>query len=408
MFKCLSTDCPTGAQAMEAIGYIMRVTGKSRRDSFVDYLKLAGVWRERARFPARQNLPDSQPSESSPNITTEDAGAHASSGQLPDADVARAAPEGNLPPVSPGVASSNNDNEPSEERCREALCDFYDQLSLADQDELLLFEKRAIESKASQALGFRSNRIENKAALQATLDRFSAEAMLQTGLWYRGDEGLKRNRQFYGWGIKGKLAIMEQSGYDLKDHPNAFLDDDGNVWDWVQPILIPYFNSDGDLFYLRPHKGGIKGQRPHLYVPRTAGRPDERQFTNVLLTEGEFKAASVMQFLPPDWAVAALPGITMCQNYFIMFELKRWLKLIGAKRVTVVYDNEDKSNPALPGYKADPDKRHDVRIWAGVLAEKLHEEMKLTTLVGILPKEMRDENGKADWDSCMARVARST
>jgi hypothetical protein len=41
-----------------------------------------------------------------------------------------------------------------------------------------------------------------------------------------------------------------------------------------------------------------------------------------------------------------------------------------------------------------------------VVAGKLHEQMKLTTLIGVLPKEMRDENGKADLDSCLAWLDR--
>jgi hypothetical protein len=421
MFKCQSTACPTGARAMEAVGYIAYVSGRSREDAFVDYLKLAGVWRERGQLrnetartpeppkggttnlrpPESDNLPDSQ--ESSSREQPEDSNSGAETENVPqgerlraylevdaESESAQASPASSLPPATEdGEASSSTI---SDERCREALCEFYGRLNLTEADELALFERRAISSKVSAALGFKSNSLENRGILQALAQQFPMAVLVEAGLWSRSEKGFKPNKQFYGWGLKGKNVEIKK--------------DEDEEWGWTQPILIPYFNEDGDLFYLRPHKGGVKGQPAHLYVPRPAGQPDERKRRGVLITEGEFKAAAALAFLPEGWGVCSLPGIQMAKNYFINAELEDWLESVWAKQVVIVYDNEEKGDPALPGYKENPAKRHDPKIWARVLAYRLHERLHLRTQIAMLPDELRDERGKADWDGCLARIGK--
>jgi len=41
--KCQSTSCPTGARTMESVSYIAYLSGRSRADAFVDFLKMTGL-----------------------------------------------------------------------------------------------------------------------------------------------------------------------------------------------------------------------------------------------------------------------------------------------------------------------------------------------------------------------------
>lgn len=58
LFKCHSTKCVTGAEALDVVGFIAQQTGYSRRDAFIEYLKMTDVWKERSKFPKRQAAPE--------------------------------------------------------------------------------------------------------------------------------------------------------------------------------------------------------------------------------------------------------------------------------------------------------------------------------------------------------------
>ena len=125
-----------------------------------------------------------------------------------------------------------------------------------------------------------------------------------------------------------------------------------------------------------------------------------------VITEGEFKAWALHAVLnsvePRQFGVAALPGITMAKNMVCRQELLSWLKAINPAQVVVVYDSEDKGNPRLPAFKANPRKRHEAQIWARYLAKLLNHE-GYDAAVGILPKAWRDDQtGKTDFDSRLA------
>ncbi len=268
---------------------------------------------------------------------------------------------------------------------------FYAQLKLDEADKAALLTKRGLDAEACEALGFRSNRKSNYDILLGLESDFTEEEREASGVFTRDKKGkLKPNSQFYGWGLKGKTAKGEDE------------------WDWTEPVLIPYFNLAGELVYLRPHKGGVAGMPPRVYAAlgeavEAAKKPG--RYTLAVVTEGEFKAGAgwrVFQTGKQRVLWLAIPGISQTKNWSVWLELQNFLDECDISRVVVAFDNEDKSNPALPSFKADKRKRFDTIIWARYLAERLAHE-GYEARVCVLPDEWRDEKGKADWDGILAR-----
>ena len=67
----------------------------------------------------------------------------------------------------------------------------------------------------------------------------------------------------------------------------------------------------------------------------------------------------------------------------------------------VGYDNEEKGDPKLDSYKEEKWKRYESQAWARYLAHELTHE-GYDGKVCTLPKEWRNEKGKADWDGALA------
>lgn len=295
----------------------------------------------------------------------------------------------------------------------EALKLFYSKLTLTDADKEKLYLRRGI--YCGDRLGFRSNLESNKGILTQLADDFTMDVLVASGLWKASPKSKARkpNAQFYGAGIVRKLGAGEKPG------PNEWSDDESNLWGWCHPILIPYFDAFGQLVKLRPHKGGAKGSTSagavHLYIPRDPDGPKRNdgslieEFHDVLITEGEFKSGPLWQSsgagrvdgLKP-WGIAALPGISFAKHYDLRQELDHWLRRVHAHHVVVAFDNEEKGDPKLPGYKSDWNKRFDSQIWARVLAIDLADKLRLRAMVGTLPAAWRDSKGKADWDGAAA------
>jgi hypothetical protein len=303
---------------------------------------------------------------------------------------------------------------------------FYEKLALSEADEERLFLKRGLSSKTSAALGFRSNPKLNQAFLEELLKMMKdgwleRDELLASGLFMRQPNSaeLKLNKQFCGWGILGR-----------KPKPQAPVDDDEFEqpaydeweWGWTQPVLVPYFNIQGELMGLRPHKGmgrrGTLAGTPRFYIPRAiangdtlkGGQRTREEFRNVVITEGEFKAAALWQVVGAGrqdgrkpWGVAALPGISFARHPKIRQEVDAWLRKVRAVRVVIVFDNEEKGDPNLPGYKADFRKRYDSQIYARYLPMDVSHELQVKGEVGMIPNKWRDEKGKADWDGVLAK-----
>ena len=290
-----------------------------------------------------------------------------------------------------------------------ALRWFYDRLTLLEGDRRRLWEKRGLHAPAVEALGFRSNVTENRALLLQMEHEFPMLALIDSGLWTqseRATEPPKPNAQYYGMALMEKRD--EATGKKVRDRDgNAVVD---CVWDELGPILIPYFDAAGQLFHLRPHKGMLTGRTPRFYVVRASAA--------YRLEHSQFK--------PGNIGVAALPGITMAKTLF--GDVEEWLEDLRAqyaiitegefkaaalwqtlngqettveppavRQVIVGYDNEDKSNQALPGYQEEDWKRHDAEVWARYLARQIAKE-GYDGKVAHIPNDWRDAKGKADWD----------
>jgi hypothetical protein len=129
----------------------------------------------------------------------------------------------------------------------------------------------------------------------------------------------------------------------------------------------------------------------------------------VLVAESEFKAAAWWQHLggvAGDWGACALPGIQMSRNPEVMDDLLAYLEAVQPRLVLVLFDNEDKGNPALAGYKPLRSKRWDTEIYARYLAARLPTLLpRVQAVVGRLEDAWRDASGKADIDGVVARMA---
>ncbi len=193
------------------------------------------------------------------------------------------------------------------------LREFYEALVWLEEDENKIYEKRAIESRTSVALGFRSNPKSNEANIRRLLEKWGFRESLASGLWLPRDAAKKKesrpNNQFFGFGQSGRKPEAKRKGKD-----------DKFVWSFCQPILIPYFNDLGELVALRPHKGGAlggtaAGHSTHVYIPRDVdamtGDQAEKYaeiFETVVVTEGEFKAAALWQVVGAGGKTAACPS----------------------------------------------------------------------------------------------------
>jgi Ftsk gamma domain len=276
-----------------------------------------------------------------------------------------------------------------------------------------LYEKRGLTPWTCNELAFRGNPRSNEALLREMYEEFGAEEMLAAGLYLDGDRKRKLERrpntQFCGKGQVGRKPEAERRD-----------EDDKWQWGWCEPLLIPYFDSLGQLVKLRPHKGGAKAStiagEEHIYVPRrhkAAGDIVEK-FAEVVICEGEFKAAAIWQTIgsgavvdgaleldgEPPVGVCALPGISFAKSPDMREELEEWLREVECKKVYVAFDAEDNRHKPLR-------QRFDAQIYARYLAEDLHRKLHLAALVVTLPDEWQNAKGKADWDGALAKLVQA-
>lgn len=277
-------------------------------------------------------------------------------------------------------------------------------MELSEKDQEQLFQKRGLEYQTSIDLGFRSNPRANERIIAEESSSFSINAKVSSGLFQWSGRRIVISRQFYGYGMMGSYRDKDTGEKKMR-------------WGWVHPIIIPYFDASGSLVSMRPHKGGAKKgrvQRSRLYVPRRKGEGTQFEFEKVVITESEFKCAALWQMLGEGskqtgngiWGVCGVPGIQQIQNVAIENELIDYLEEVGPHEIVIVFDNEDKGDPSLKGYNENFEQRFDSIIYARVLMEKLGKRFPIINVkAGMLPDEWRDENGKADWDGVLARMA---
>lgn len=234
-----------------------------------------------------------------------------------------------------------------------------DKLTLSDADREALKTKRGFTDATIDEFQFRSGGgPEVVAAINEVAAAAGTPAMVKAGILVE---------------VNGTLAVNDQ----LLDNR----------------ILIPYLDEAGRVYHLRPHKLGFKAVPNQAYCRKLLAKKPE----HIVLTEGEFKAVALYQWGFPALAV---PGVSSfaAKNYE---RLKDLLREFGVKAVTVVFDNEDKSNPAYSNFKEKVEDRYDTQFWAYIMAWKLSRD-GFRARVGWLPDTWRTE-GKADFDGALAQ-----
>lgn len=429
-FKCFNPHCPSATylphSSFDEVNYLAFKLGLNSSnggpgrysDAAIAYMREAGVWRENH---ARRDEPNSG---TSPNLTSRAVAAPTSATSPCTTSLANFASDTNMAPEEEPAESPTEVCETAEssflETGRRLLEELLRASNLSERDLCLLFEKRGLTSITSGALRFRSNPRSNLQVLQQMVTAHGWAMMIVAGLALAADPERKLatrlNMQFCGKGQAGKIPKAERKNPSIK-----------TKWGWVEPILIPYFDANGKIIALRPHKAGAPAGTAagsqSLYIPRAFEAPfnGPEKFTTVIITEGEFKAAALWQtvgvgarqfvdengqrlFNGEEYGVCAIPGISFSKNAETRAALEEWLLSVDCRKVIVAFDHEVKWNPNLPSYEADPACRYDSLIYAFYLAEDLSRKLRIQARVCLLPKAWLNASGKADWDGALAAI----
>lgn len=277
---------------------------------------------------------------------------------------------------------------------------FHDLLGLSDKHIRELQEKRGFSEETIERLKFRTSCPENRQIIENLLQQYPASALTSIGLAKNGPHGAYPAPQYCGYGMTKKK--------DEHGHP---------IWeDGVNPILIPYFDETGQITTIRPHKGNPprpkeideedeSWQGMHIYCPLLLRMTElDARAPLVVITEGEFKAAALMQAGIP---ALAFPGIHSFRNYRFRRALIELLERFSIRHICIAFDNETKDDPARPDkYKPDPWDRYDPVVYACYTAKQL-DRAGFQCTIGILPEEWMID-GKADWDGALAKFVKDS
>lgn len=160
-------------------------------------------------------------------------------------------------------------------------------------------------------------------------------------------------------------------------------------------ILIPYFNKDGSVYSVRPHKYGIAENKSYPYIPWPIIADSHAKW---IITEGEFKAVAAIAY---GYPCIAVPGISsFVKDGFA--ELKELIHSLLPQGVIICFDNEIKDNPAFKNYKPSFTKRYDSQFYAYVQAYLIERDLgKGFAGIATLPLSQAIE-GKVDIDGLLS------
>ena len=252
----------------------------------------------------------------------------------------------------------------------EIYTSFINKAILEDADREALKAERGFSDEIINLCQFKSCRPENRQIIEELEQQYGEDALLEAGLLEAKDDGIKPCSQLFG----------------------SFKNDK-----FVNNICIPYFNPDGEIFYLRPHKFGFKGKPIQVYCPARKVVAD----STWIITESEFKAAAAMQY---GYPALGLPGIhSFMVKHF--HRLEEFIKTLGVHNIVVIYDNEVKNNPDFKNYKSNVLKQWDTQ-WRSIdICRKLTSslpELNGYVKIGVLPAGWMEE-GKIDIDGALAQ-----
>ena len=361
-------------------------------------------------------------------------------------DLVDATPEASVPApprVDPETEEKKKVVKLSE--IREALKHFYGETQWTAEDQWALFQKRGIAPDTTRAFGLRSNRPENEAVLAGMIGKWDDELLLRAGLVERvyGEDGdirsVRPSRNLCGFGeiAKVKLAGRARGAVEAEMR---------NRYRMFEPLS----------FWLRDYELHVVGMNRAPIIPYFDYIPEQPQsnYDLVVVTEGEFKAMALWQtyaieswaFSPPDpnliigirthkmWGlgvkpdafmtpscrgvmrwkarswrigVVAVPGIQFVklkgETWKVAHEVREFITRNGATHATVVFDNEEKGWPQLPGYQPNVERRFDAVAYGLFLARDFRKQ-KIHGHFAMIPDEHRDAKGKADFDGAISAM----
>lgn len=296
-------------------------------------------------------------------------------------------PEEDTIPGLSAPAPSEDDDKPAPEAWQK----LWERLPLLDGDRTRLIEERGLSREMVEKCGYRSSRAANFNLIEKLRREIDDdESLIEYGILRSDSRGIRPEPQICGSGNTGQR--------DEQGHP-IFAPD-------ANPILIPYFNIHGEVITMRAHKGGLpKRLLPGEIETTNYSHPYGEHFLRqhrgtrfCVITEGELKAAACAQQGIPTLAI---PGITFINNPIFRAELLALLSRHQIDEVVIIFDNEEKGDPALPTFIQNPNKRYDVVIWANVIAFHLRKAGIRSVRIGQLPDRCRDKKGKADFDGIL-------
>lgn len=254
---------------------------------------------------------------------------------------------------------------------------FLAQASLEPADREALKRERGFSDEIIDLCQFKSCCSANREIIDGLKNRFSEEELLDAGVLEASEKGIKPCFQLLG----------------------TFKDDK-----IVNNICIPYFNSEGRPFFLRPHKFGFKGKGINIYCPIRKSEPNKTW----IMAESEFKCAAAIQF---GFPAIGIPGIHSFvsekqkedqekSNFDRLCEL---IDELDIRNLVIMFDNEIKYNPEFSNYKPNVLKQWDTQWRAIEYCRKLIDRMpSLKVTVGVLPEAwMKD--GKIDIDGALSQ-----
>lgn len=241
---------------------------------------------------------------------------------------------------------------------------FVEKASLEVSDRDSLKKKRGFSDQIIDSLKFRTCQPSNRDIISDLKNQFGEESLIDAGL-------LEYNQ-------KKELSPCLQL-----ITPN---------------ILIPYFNEKKQIYYIRPHKFGLKDKGISIYCPIYPSNLGDSKKTWVI-TESEFKAVASISL---GYPAIGLPGIhSYAANNF--HRLVAWFKpYVGdISSIIIIFDNEIKNDARFPNYKPDVMKQWDTQWRSAQMARELNKELKIKVLIGKLPDEWMVD-GKIDIDGALA------
>ena len=249
---------------------------------------------------------------------------------------------------------------------------FLERARLTEEDREALKAERGFSDETIDRLRFISCHEENREIIKGLVSEFSEGEVVESGLLEATDKGIEVCSQLIG--------VYKNNRF-------------------VNNICVPYINSDGNIFFIRPHKYGLKGKGIHVYCPDFAAD----QSAIWIITESEFKAAASFQYGIP---AIGLPGIhSFVGRSGVNFRrLTEFIEALGLEKIVVVYDNEIKDNPEFTNYKSNVLKQWDTQWRAIDLCRKLRDALPGLEYirVGVLPDSWM-EDGKIDIDGALAQ-----